>query len=235
MIKIETCSLNGLCLTLADEQSAKVLDDITWFVAEMRHHLGEHIVDIVPAYVTVTLYFNPHSISRFELAKKLRLIFANKPDQLTQKAFTTHHMPVWYDPEICPDLASCALSSGMSVDQLVQLHCQSPYRVYAIGFMPGFAYLGDLPKPLQFSRKATPRLNVPKGAVAIAERQTAIYPAQTPGGWQVLGLCPTPLIDMNKPDIGLLEVGDEVIFHPINEQEFQKLGGEVNKLGVLDE
>lgn len=121
--------------------------------------------------------------------------------------------------------------AGLSPTQLIDLHQSVDYRVYAIGFAPGFAYLGELDQRLATPRLVSPRPKVPQGAVGIADRQTAVYPAESPGGWNILGLCPTALF---KPECaGTAEalmpfaVGDRVRFQSISRNEFLALGGQL--------
>jgi len=116
----------------------------------------------------------------------------------------------------------------MSVEQVISLHQAQEYRVYAIGFSPGFAYLGEVDERIAMPRLATPRLKVPKGAIAIADRQTAIYPAQSPGGWNIIGSCPVDMFNPNKKPIMPVSVGDRVKFYAIDKQQYLALGGSLS-------
>ena len=115
----------------------------------------------------------------------------------------------------------------ISVDQVIEIHQQQEYRVYAIGFAPGFAYLGEVDERIAAPRLATPRMKVPRGAVAIADRQTAVYPAPSPGGWNLIGLCPTRMFDPEKQPSMPVQVGDRIQFKAIDREEFISLGGEL--------
>jgi KipI family sensor histidine kinase inhibitor len=110
-------------------------------------------------------------------------------------------------------------------EQVITAHCQQIYDVYAIGFAPGFAYLGEVEKQIAMPRLATPRAKTPAGSVAIADRQTAIYPFETPGGWNIIGRCPSVLFDPTATPSMPYQVGDQVQFMPVNRQEFEDLGG----------
>ncbi|MDX2348894.1 MAG: carboxyltransferase domain-containing protein, partial [Porticoccus sp.] len=116
---------------------------------------------------------------------------------------------------------------NLSVDEVIALHQAQEYRVYAIGFAPGFAYLGQVDERIAAPRLATPRPQVPRGAVGIADRQTAIYPAVSPGGWNLIGLCPQPMFDPNNDPSMPVQVGDRVRFRGIDRQTFLDLGGEL--------
>ncbi|MBT6028405.1 MAG: carboxyltransferase domain-containing protein, partial [Porticoccaceae bacterium] len=132
-----------------------------------------------------------------------------------------------------PDLAALAENAGLTTDQVIDIHQSTEYRVYAIGFAPGFAYLGEVDERIAASRLATPRLKVPRGAVAIADRQTAVYPAESPGGWNLIGLCPTPMFDAKADPIMPVSTGDRVSFKAISKQDFIDLGGKLDILGEL--
>ena len=107
------------------------------------------------------------------------------------------------------------------------MHCSQVYNAYATGFAPGFCYLGDTPEPLAVPRLATPRRAVPAGSVALADRQTAVYPSASPGGWRLIGRCPLELFNLSKSPPALIAVGDRVSFKPIDKDRFVELGGQV--------
>ena len=136
-------------------------------------------------------------------------------------------LPVYYAPESGEDLESLAASTGLSTDEVIAIHSEEEYRVYAIGFAPGFAYLGQVDERIAAPRLATPRQRVPRGAVAIADRQTAVYPAVSPGGWNLIGRCPVRMFDPEANPSMPVAVGDRVRFEPVNRQRFLDLGGEL--------
>ena len=115
----------------------------------------------------------------------------------------------------------------ISVDEVIEIHQQQEYRVYAIGFAPGFAYLGEVDERIAAPRLATPRQKVPRGAVAIADRQTAVYPAVSPGGWNLIGLCPTRMFNPENDPSMPVQVGDRVRFAAIDRDDFLARGGEL--------
>jgi inhibitor of KinA len=140
-----------------------------------------------------------------------------------------HRIPVCYElTSLTTDLSKVAKDKNISENMLINLHCANSYRVFATGFMPGFAYLGELPMELSQPRLSKPRLKVPKGAVAIADRQTAIYPDESPGGWHIIGYTPLQLLfntavvnTTNSKDLeSLLKTGDCVEFYPITESAY---------------
>ncbi len=120
-----------------------------------------------------------------------------------------------------------AEEKNLQVQEVIDLHVKELYSVYAIGFAPGFAYMGQIDERLATSRLANPRKSVPKGSVAIADRQTAIYHLQSPGGWKILGRTPKAMFDVRYDGLSLLHVGDKVRFEPISKEQFLTLGGEL--------
>ena len=136
-------------------------------------------------------------------------------------------LPVYYSPESGPDLQSLSKLVGLSTREIIELHQSIDYRVYAMGFAPGFAYLGEIDSRIAAPRLQTPRLKVPAGSVAIADRQTAVYPCQSPGGWNLIGLCPETMFDMAKTPPTPIKVGDRVRFQQVTRREYMALGGEI--------
>jgi KipI family sensor histidine kinase inhibitor len=132
-------------------------------------------------------------------------------------------IPVCYGGEFGPDLEKVAAAHGLRADRVIELHSSRTYHAYFLGFAPGFAYLGDLPDSLATPRLATPRKKVPVGSVGIAGKQTAVYPFATPGGWNLLGRTPLRMFQVGRDPMELLDVGDEVRFHPITRQTFSAL------------
>jgi KipI family sensor histidine kinase inhibitor len=136
-------------------------------------------------------------------------------------------LPVYYAGEVGEDLESLAQHAGLSTAEVIDLHSSTEYRVYAIGFAPGFAYLGQVDERIAAPRLTTPRLKVPRGAVAIADRQTAVYPAVSPGGWNLIGRCPVRMFDPDAEPTMPVTVGDRVRFEPVSRERFLALGGEL--------
>ena len=132
-------------------------------------------------------------------------------------------IPVWYDPEAGLDLPALASELHLSPDEIVALHSGTEYRVFMLGFKPGFPYMGTLPERLAAPRLASPRTAVPAGSVAIAGRQTGIYSVRSPGGWRILGRTPLTLFDAQREEPFLLRAGDRVRFEPIDRTRFLEL------------
>jgi len=174
--------------------------------------------DIVPSYATLAVYYDPGRVRYEKLSNTLRETIAlagerNASSSPQSEQKRTIRIPVRYDGE---DLIDVAARTGLTRDRVVELHSSREYHVYVIGFVPGFAYLGELDNALVLPRRAVPRKRVPAGSVAIAEAQTAVYPFSTPGGWHLIGTTSLAMFDPAADDPALLRVGDSVIFEPVD-------------------
>lgn len=144
--------------------------------------------------------------------------------KLDQNITTSKYiLPVCYEEEFALDMEKICLQKKLTSEEFISLHTTSIYTLFFIGFLPGFLYLGGLPKTLQISRKKTPRLNVKKGAVGIGEKQTGIYPQNSAGGWQLIGNCPVTLFDSSQASPSPFLPGDELQFESISKKEHQKI------------
>ena len=180
------------------------------------------IVDVVPAYASLTVHFDPSMLDRERLAGALA--DAAQAHSASSTATTTWMLPVCFGGEFGPDLAEVAAATGRHEADVVSALCKADLRVFMIGFLPGFPYLGLLPEWLSLPRRATPRTEVAANSVAIAGTQAAVYPWQSPGGWHLLGRTPVRLFDVRDADRpALLAAGDRVRFRTIGSDEFSDI------------
>ena len=138
-------------------------------------------------------------------------------------------IPVCYEANYGPDLAPLSDALKLKIDELIQLHSQTRYRLCFLGFLPGFLYLNGLNKRLHFPRKEKPQLKVSKGSVGIGGKQTGIYPNNSPGGWHLIGNTPIPLFDVKQRPPCFASPGDWIVFEPINEKTYRDIKKEINK------
>jgi len=201
------------------------------YIAQVTQNLKSlaGIVDLVPSYTTLLVIFDDDHYDRFAIFKTIRqTIEAIDPNEFSVKDQREVIIPVYYGKEVGPDIEDVASHCRLNVDEVIKRHHETTYRAYAIGFTPGFAFLGNTPDELHVPRKTTPRLKVPIGSVAIAENQTAVYPSVTPGGWQIIGRTPVNLIDWGSKNLALIAMGDSVRFEPISRDEFLVQGGQLD-------
>ena len=188
-----------------------------------RENIGG-VVESVPAYSSLLVVYDP--LRAAPEALKRRIMGLCRFDAaVPREKKEVFEIPVAYGGEDGPDLQAVADYHGMSVEDVVRLHTGSVYRVYMIGFTPGYPYMGELPEALNTPRRATPRTHIPKGSVAIAQRQTGIYPVVSPGGWQIIGRTPVALFDADREKPSLLAMGDQVRFVPVRPEEAEKWTG----------
>ena len=204
------------------ETAARVTRFDRHLQAQIRAGMLPGVVEVVPAYCSVTVIYDPLSLPRRQLEEEL-LRLLNHDSEDADQSSRQWRLPVCYDPEYGPDLGTVADSRGLTPEEVIALHSGRSYCVYMIGFLPGFPYLGDLDPALQMPRRTNPRLRVPPGSVAITGLQTAVYPWESPGGWQLLGRCPLPLFDASSSPPALLAQGDLVVFSPISKTEYGQL------------
>ena len=192
-------------------------------VMAARNALGNlpGVVDLVPTYRSLTVHFDPQRLPREELEARL-LQAAKAPEQYTE-ACRHWRIPVVFGGDYGPDLEDVAIATGRSKQEIVDAFCQIQFRVFMIGFLPGFPYLGELPEWLRLPRRPSPRTSVPARSVAIAGAQAAVYPWQSPGGWHLIGQTPVPMFDATRSEApALLTAGDDVTFASVSEAEFAR-------------
>lgn len=188
--------------------------------------LGDVLVDLVPSYASLLVIYDPSRTTPLKLRLRIKTLLA-QVETTPQTTPAIIELPVYYSVESGPDLEGIASHNGLGIEDVIRLHSSGEYRVYALGFAPGFAYLGEVDKRIAMARHPTPRLKVAKGAVAIADRQTAVYPTASPGGWNLIGLCPLPVFDAAQDPPTPFSVGDRVRFNPVSRDEFLSLGGQL--------
>jgi len=179
------------------------------------------VVDVVPAFATVTVFYDPARSGDYaRLCREIENLAARADAALVSQDTRTVEIPVCYGGEFGPDLAVVAAHSGLAAEKVVALHEGANYLVQAVGFAPGFAYLEGLPAKIHTPRRATPRTSVPAGSVGIGGAQTGVYPLATPGGWNLIGRTPLRLFDAARAKPALLGTGDRVKFRAITPEEF---------------
>ena len=180
------------------------------------------IRNLHPAYCSVLVKFDPLKW-RHEQLEEILTQYLGRLEDVTLPASRQVEIPVCYGAEYGPDLIDVSEMHGMTPAQVIELHSSTTYVVYFLGFVPGFAYLGELPQALVTPRLATPRRRVPPGSVGIAGRQTGVYPVATPGGWRLLGRTPIAMFRPDQEGFSLLSIGDRVRFTPISQEQFAAL------------
>jgi KipI family sensor histidine kinase inhibitor len=191
----------------------------------LEAQFSDGIRDCVASYTSLLVDYHPLKVD-FELIKRAVLGFDAEKEQLNDTP-KIHRLPVCYHECVAPDLNTVAKLHQLTPSQVIEIHSQKTYTVCAIGFAPGFAFLAQVDALIATPRHTTPRKKVPVGSVGIADNQTAVYPLDTPGGWQIIGNCPIELYNKNAPETSLLQIGDSVQFFAIDLDEYRSLGGKL--------
>lgn len=177
------------------------------------------IIEFIPAFTTVSVFYNPVTISYEEAKTELQKLLQQTATAQTSEPRTVE-IPVCYGGEFGPDLDFVASHNGLTPEEVIQIHTAGDYSVYMIGFAPGFPFIGGMSEKIAAPRRPSPRLRIPERTVGIAGMQTGVYPIETPGGWQLIGRTPLRLFRPENDIPSLLRAGDKIIFRQINEQEY---------------
>jgi KipI family sensor histidine kinase inhibitor len=197
---------SALLFRIAGSNAAELASALA---AELQANQSASIRDACAAYETIAVYFDPLRHSMTDIEQLVRQETGRIRLGERREERPVHTIPARYDG---PDLDTVATTAGLTKAEVIALHVQPEYRVRALGFAPGFAYLSDLPPALRLRRRDRPRARVPAGAIGIAERHTAVYPFETPGGWHLIGRTSTVMFDLTRSPAALLCVGDRVQF-----------------------
>lgn len=186
------------------------------------------VKDIVPAYSSLVIFYdllimknkNPVNKSSLEIFTEQIKKLMEEDMEISSLRSRKIKIPVCYAEKYALDINEISKEKKLPVDEIIRLHTAKKYRVYMIGFLPGFAYMGEVDEQIAIPRKAQPRTKVEAGSVGIAGMQTGIYPLNSPGGWQIIGKTPVKLFNKEKDDPVLLQPGDEIEFYSITKDEF---------------
>jgi len=219
----------GDCAILV-EWEAKICASISNTIIAFQQKIGafenKDIVDTIVGYSSLTIVYKMRIVDYFNEVEVLKKINASKYAGLKKSSFTWE-IPVCYDLEFGIDLQEISKATNLKISELMKLHSQKLYRVYFIGFLPGFLYLGGLDKQLFFDRKPNPRLKVAKGAVAIGGEQTGVYPSESAGGWNIIGKTPVNFFNTNNDSPCFAKAGDFIKFVSIDKNKFLQIEKEV--------
>lgn len=185
----------------------------------LQQQRSDAIQELLPGYRSLMVVFDPLKISLPALKTCVESVFRSL-EQFESPKPAHLQVPVVYGGEFGPDLQWVADYHQISTEEVISHHSKTNYRVYMIGFTPGYPYMGEVPEEIATPRRETPRVRVPKGSVGIAQKQTGIYPVESPGGWQIIGCTPLTLFDALGRPPSLLQAGDLVSFFPIRQEEF---------------
>ncbi|TBW56057.1 5-oxoprolinase subunit PxpB [Marinobacter halodurans] len=226
-MSIEPVSEDSVLIRFGDQLDEQLTPRILAAQARIASQLGDWIIDQVPAYTTLLVVYDLHKVDFRRVVAGIEPILAgiDEGTSAPRDKGRLIELPVYYHPEVGLDLEAVAERAGLTIEDVIVRHSATTYRVFAMGFAPGFGFMGTVDPSIATPRKSTPRQRVPAGSVGIANQQTAVYPSVSPGGWNIIGRCPTQLFSLER--LSLLQAGDRVAFRAISRDEFVDQGGEL--------
>ncbi|WP_241773246.1 5-oxoprolinase subunit PxpB [Bacillus sp. LL01] len=213
----------GVQVQFGSDISEETNQQIRIFADYLKKHPVDGIVEWVPAYTTLTIFYRPDKILYKDLCNELETIIEALQGADEGSTSIVYEIPVLYGGEAGPDLSEVASHNGLTEEEVISIHSSQAYLIYMMGFVPGFPYLGGMPKQIATPRRENPRAKIEAGSVGIAGEQTGVYPLETPGGWQIIGRTPLKLYDAAKEDPILLSAGHYLRFVSVDHKEFEEI------------
>ena len=227
-IKLLTAGDSSILLQFGNTIDPAINRKIAATVQLMREQHINGVTDVIPAFCSLLINYDPRVISYEQIKRRMEaLVKIDVTAGDTRKR--VFEIPVCYGGEYGPDIQNIADHAGMSVEEVIQIHTSRDYLIYMLGFLPGFTYLGGLDERIHTPRLADPRIRIPAGSVGIGGSQTGIYPMDSPGGWQLMGMTPVKTYDPDREVPILVEAGDYIRFVAIDEDEFHRIKELVDK------
>ncbi len=223
-MRIDSVSVDGVIIYFGDKIDEEVLKTVSNHYKTLKALNHPHLISIIPSYTSIYIRYDIFEFDQESIKKFILDTLKQNSKSKTQNSKLIT-IPAYYDISVGYDLKKIADEKNISINDVIKLHSQKSYLVYAIGFIPGFAYLAKVDNKIATPRLSHPRDKIPKGSVAIADTQTAVYPKDSPGGWNIIARTPIELFDPSSKNLTPFEIGDRVRFEPISKKEFLKLGG----------
>ncbi len=220
-IAIKPFGVHAVLIEWPDRVEEDILDDILTFSSYLKEEcLINETFELVPAYNSLTVILRNTTIDFISFKNQLLNWYITKSDIKKEQKYLWR-LPVCYDENFSLDLFEVAEKLKKTPEEIITMHTANVYTVYGIGFLPGFMYLGGLPKELEIPRRDSPRKKVIKGAVGLAGKQTGIYPQESPGGWNIIGNCNVPIFNTKNEEPCLVKVGDKIQFYKVSKATYE--------------
>ncbi|MFK5880815.1 MAG: 5-oxoprolinase subunit PxpB [Sulfurospirillum sp.] len=224
MIEYKIASADSIIIYFGDIISKQVSALVQHNYNLLKNQKDSGFIDLTPSYTSILIHYDLKKYSYDSILKHIGQILTHEIKKSKEEGAIVQ-IPVYYDEEVGFDLARVATLANLSIAEVIELHSEMIYSVYTIGFLPGFAYLGEVDARIATPRLETPRTKIPKGSLGIADNQSAVYPVQSPGGWNIVGRTFVDMFDKDIDGFSYLSVGERVKFKPISRVEFIKNGG----------
>jgi len=224
VLEYKVASVDSIIIYFANFISKENVKLVQQNYISLKKLNNKGLIDITPSYTSILIHYDLQYFSYKKIIEFLNENITLKID-VTQEEGRLVEVPIYYDEEVGFDLQRISQLAKLSIKDIIELHSSTKYSVYTIGFLPGFAYLGEVDEKIATPRLESPRSKIPKGSLGIADNQSAIYPVESPGGWNIIGRTYLDMFDKNIEGFSYLGVGDIVKFKPITRDEFIKNGG----------
>ncbi len=217
---------SSVLIVFGDTISTEINQRISATVKLIKEQRIEGIVDMIPAFASLLINYNPLVINYDTIRRRLERILRmdTRAEAAAKRVF---EIPVCYGGEFGPDLGDIAENAGLTPEEVVEIHTSRDYLIYMLGFLPGFCYLGGLDERIHTPRLSSPRLRIPAGSVGIGGSQTGIYPMDSPGGWRLMGMTPVKTYDPQRETPILVQAGEYIRFVRIDEAEYRRIAAQV--------
>lgn len=216
-------SVDSLIIYFGNEISADISSKVKNAYLSLQKLNLDGIIEIVPSYSSIFITYDIFKYDYEKVVEILKNSITTKSNESNDEKIV--NIDVYYGVEVGLDLEDMSTKTDLSIQEIIDIHSNKLYDVYAIGFLPGFAYLASVDKRIAMPRLSSPRKQIPKGSVSIADTQTAVYPQASPGGWNIIGRTALELFDKNLDSLSPLSVGNKVKFNAISKEEFLSQGG----------
>lgn len=221
-IRFLSCGDSAVTVEFSKNISEETNKKIRFLAAKIESEKVKGIRECVPTFCSLTVYFDPLVTTRKKTEKNILKII-NSYKEGSEGKRRVFLIPVCYENEYAPDMDDVCELTGLSKQEIIDIHSKTDYLIYMLGFLPGFPYLGGMDERIEAPRLDSPRTTIPVGAVGIGGKQTGIYPLASPGGWRLIGRTPVKVYDSERENPIVYKAGDYIRFYPIDEDEFQRI------------
>jgi len=223
-MNIKIASVDSVIIYFSDVISKKTSQKVKSAYKLLKALENESLIEIVPSYTSIVITYDIFMYNYEKIQVFLQSVLKDLKIE-DEGELEVINIDVYYGEEVGIDLQRVANKANISIEEVIQIHSSKTYDVFAIGFLPGFAYMAEVDERIVTSRLESPRKKIPKGSVAIADTQTAIYPQNSPGGWNILGKTTFELFDKTLESLSPITIESKIKFNPISKEVFLKQGG----------
>lgn len=227
-IKIAAAGDSSILIEFGNEICPETNRKITTIMQLIKEQQIEGVVDMIPAFCSLLINYDPRIVSYEKMQKRVHALVKMDVRYQTERR-KVYEIPVCYGGIYGPDMETITSHAGLTQEEVINIHSSKDYLIYMLGFLPGFCYLGGLDERIHTPRLANPRMKIAAGSVGIGGSQTGIYPLDSPGGWQLMGMTPVKTYDPDRKNPILLEAGDYIRFVPVDEGEYRRIKGLVER------